>query len=76
MYAESLQGPWFFDEQLVFNCSLQVAGSSSPLSLHARQRPTLLWHQSSRCPYLFTGASSDPVSQYYSSFSMMQATKC
>ena len=76
MYAEALMGPWFYDLQMVFNCSLQVEGSAAPVTLHARQRPTLTFHAGSRCFTLFTGASADPVSQYYSSFTMRQEVAC
>ena len=78
MFATDLHGPWFVDAKLVFNCTLVVAGASEPLKLHARQRPTLLRprNDAAGCPTLFTGASSDPVSQYYSSFTMAQQVDC
>lgn len=75
MYAEDVFGPWFVDEQLIYNCSLSVEGAA-PVELHARQRPTLFWPSPGACPTLFTGASNDPVSQYYSSFSMGQSVVC
>jgi len=71
MYATEPAGPWFVDARLIFNCSLALEGEAAPLVLHARQRPTLL-RRAGACPLLFTGASSDPVSQYYSSFTMVQ----
>lgn len=66
----------------------QVAGNASSMQLHARQRPTLFTPPAppaaaadpaataaTACsPVLFTGASTDPVSQYYSSFTMAQRT--
>ncbi len=73
MYASNVLGPWFLDLQLVYNCSLQTVGG--PLRLHARQRPTVHFG-ANRCPTLFTGASVDPVSQYYSSFTMRQEVAC
>ena len=85
MYARELNGPWFVDLALVYNCSLSVAAAAAPaaraqLLLMARQRPTLLLPQRNggqpSCPVLFTGASTDPVSQYYSSFSMVQEVDC
>ena len=82
MYTtDLLQGPWFADGDLVYNCTLNVAGSPSPLELHARQRPTILFPPKSgggepSCPILFTGASDDAVSQYYSSFTMAQGVSC
>ena len=78
MYAEDpIAGPWFFDLKPLFNCSVNIAGSQDPLRLWARQRPTLLFRRAapnmSPCPLLlYTGASTDPVSQYYSSFTMVQ----
>ena len=75
MYAESVDGPWYVDTRLVFNCSLAVAGDPAGVRLHARQRPTLL-RREGQCDLLFTGASTDPVSQYYSSFSMVARVDC
>lgn len=79
MFAESVWGPWYVDTTVLFNCTLQVqassGGGSQSLQLHARQRPTLHFSNGS-CPVLFTGASSDPISQYYSSFTMVQQTQC
>lgn len=79
MFAENLlEGPWYFDLRLVFNCTLEVqegANSNTTIKLHARQRPTLLF-ENGGCPLLYTGASSDPVSQYYSSFTMAQSVSC
>ena len=80
MYAPALAGPWFVDLDLVYNCSLDVQGAAQPLRLAARQRPTLLLPARNggepACPLLFTGASIDPKSQYYSSFSMVQSLDC
>ena len=77
MFAEAPMGPWFLDLQLVFNCTLEVQGSAAPVKLHARQRPTLTFHAGgSRCFTLFTGASVDPVSQYYSSITIRQEVSC
>lgn len=56
---------------------LQVSSppGSQLMQLHARQRPGLVsLPGNGGCPTLFTGASTDPVSQYYSSFTMAQAT--
>ena len=79
MYARALEGPWFVDLAVVYNCSLRVAGAGL-VTLAARQRPTLLLPANSGggggCPILFTGASTDPRSQYYSSFTMQQALDC
>ncbi len=80
MYASSLTGPWYADLDVVYNCTLAVAGASAPQTLQARQRPTLLLPARGKgtpaCPVLYTGASSDPVSQYYSSFTMAQDVDC
>jgi len=79
MYTANLTGgPWFVDLDLAFNCTLAVAGAPAPLKLHARQRPTVLFppRGAAACPLLFTGASTDPVSQYYSSFTMVQEIDC
>ena len=78
MYAEDAAGPWFVDTRLVFNCSLDItggAGGAETVKLHARQRPTLL-RRPGACPLLLTGASTDPVSQYYSSFTLSQSRDC
>ena len=78
MYAPTLDGPWFVDLDVVYNCSLSVAGGL--VTLAARQRPTLLLPARGGglppCPILFTGASTDPKSQYFSSFTMQQALNC
>lgn len=81
MYAQDLiAGPWFVDQDMVYNCSLTVEGGGAAAEqLHARQRPTMLFPPSTdsgACPKLFTGASTDPVSQYYSSFTMVQEVNC
>ena len=80
MYAPALNGPWFVDLDVVYNCSLAIAGETASIFLTARQRPTLLLPARNNgepaCPILFTGASSDPVSQYYSSFTMAQDINC
>ena len=79
MYAAALAGPWFADLDVVYNCSLRVEGGAQ-LRLTARQRPTLLLPArgggAPACPVLFTGASTDPKSQYYSSFTMRQDVDC
>lgn len=79
MYAPSLMGPWFVDLDVVYNCTLRVAGGGL-VTLVARQRPTLLLPSRGNgqpsCPILFTGASTDPKSQYYSSFTMQQTLAC
>ena len=79
MYARALEGPWFVDLDVVYNCSLSVAGAAGAVTLAARQRPTLLLPPrggGGGCPILFTGASTDPRSQYFSSFTMQQALNC
>ncbi len=77
MYAvDPVAGPWFVDIQPVYNCTLQLE-AGGPLRLWARQRPTLVHANAiGGCPVLFTGASTDAVSQYYSSFSMFQRLEC
>lgn len=78
-YAPTLLGPWTFDDVPLWNCTLAVGGGSAAgaVALHARQRPFLLHAGGGGgCPALFTGASTDPVSHYYSSFSMLQVTNC
>ena len=78
MYAPAIMGPWFVDLALVYNCSLATV--SGFVTLAARQRPTLLLPSRGGgqppCPILFTGASTDPKSQYYSSFTMQQHVNC
>jgi hypothetical protein len=78
MYATSIFGPWFYDADMIFNCSLTT--DQGNIKLHARQRPTMLFPSSHsatpKCPMLFTGASNDAVSQYYSSFTMVQTVDC
>ena len=74
MFAQDLLGPWFVDAQLAYNCTLELAGAA-PIKLHARQRPTLL-KPPHGCPILYTGASTDPSSQYDSSFTMAQEVAC
>jgi hypothetical protein len=62
----------------VFNCTLIVStggAGGNVVKLHARQRPTLL-RRPGVCPLLLTGASTDPVSQYYSSFTLAQSVDC
>jgi hypothetical protein len=82
LFAPTLMGPWYADPLSIFNCTLEVEGQSGPVELHARQRPYLFFPGSdgsanaSSCPLLFTGASTDPVSQYYSSFTMVQSAGC
>ena len=78
MYAlDPVAGPWYYDVPPVYNCSLSVEGSAAPLRLWARQRPTLVFPTpDKRCPILFSGASTDKVSQYYSSFTMYQEFDC
>ncbi len=78
MYAiDPIVGPWYYDLNPVYNCSLEVEGSNTTLRLWARQRPTLIMSApDSHCPILFNGASTDPVSQYYSSFTMYQRIDC
>ena len=81
MYATNVTGgPWFVDLDVVFDCTLAVAGAPAPLRLHARQRPTVLFPApgaaAPACPILFTGASTDAVSQYYSSFTLAQQVAC
>jgi hypothetical protein len=72
LYAETAFGPWWYDPIEIFNCTLHV-DPAAIISLHARQRPTLFVPRAGAgCPVLFTGASTDPVSQYYSSFTMAQ----
>ncbi len=82
-YARALAGPWFVDLATIYNCSLRLSGLSAGgglVTLAARQRPTLLLPARGGgqppCPILFTGASTDPRSQYYSSFTMQQALNC
>lgn len=79
LFAEDpVKGPWFADLQPLYNCSLEVAGASgAPLRLWARQRPTMVARANETgCPVLYTGASTDPVSQYKSSFTMQQNVAC
>ena len=74
LYAESAEGPWFVDTRPIFDCTLNVSGGNA-VKLHARQRPTLL-QRPGVCPLLLTGASTDAVSQYYSSFTLAQSVDC
>jgi len=75
--ADPVAGPWFADLQPLYNCTLEVEGGARPLRLWARQRPTLVARANETgCPVLFNGASTDPVSQYYSSFTMFQRVGC
>lgn len=90
LMAPSINGHWYADPQSIYNCTVQVQsagtdetrpdGAVQSLQLHARQRPFLYFQGGSTnahaCPVLFTGASTDPVSQYYSSFTMAQAAQC
>ena len=83
MFASDLAGPWFYNLDLPYNCSLSVEGVGGGVKLHARQRPTILFPSpkakksaTTSCPILFTGASTDNTSQYYSSFTMAQEYAC
>lgn len=86
LFAPSLLGPWYADPVSIYNCTLSVQapgdGAAQQLQLHARQRPFLHFPgpggsaNASACPVLLTGASTDPVSQYYSSFTMVQRAQC
>lgn len=77
MYATTLAGPWYLDLDLVYNCSLNVAGAATRIA--ARQRPTLVLPARNggepACPILFTGAST-AATQYQGSFTMSQGIDC
>ena len=85
MYAQALTGPWYVDLDVVYNCTLRVAGGggggggSQAVQLSARQRPTLLLPARNggqpACPVLFTGASN-AATQYAGSFTMAQGVDC
>jgi hypothetical protein len=73
--VDPIAGPWYVDLQPIYNCTLELEGG--PLRLWARQRPTLVMHANETgCPVLYSGASTDPISQYFSSFTMQQQVAC